>query len=87
MSINDLCWVGNGAHKETFSARVSAILGSFADFTESWGEYDRLFYFRFIKSYISKSIAIFRESGIRTLQKIIRTVAPFFSSPRPFLFS
>ncbi len=77
----------NGAYKETFSARVSAILGSFADFTESRGEYDRLSHFRFIKSYISKSIAIFRESGIRILEKIIRTVAPiFFITASLFVF-
>ena len=77
----------NGVNKETFSARVSSILGSFADFTERRGEYDRLSHFRFIKSYISKSIAIFRESGIRILERIIRTVAPiFFITAALFVF-
>ena len=61
-----------------FLQRLSAILGSFADFTESRDEYGRLSHFRFIKSYISKSIAIFRESGIRILKKIIRMVALIF---------
>ena len=70
--------ITNGAYRASFSTKLSAILGSFAYFTESRDEYDRLSHFRFIKSYISKSIAIFRESGIRILKKIARPVALIF---------
>jgi hypothetical protein len=69
--------ISYGAYRASFSKRLSAILGSFAEFTESRDEYGRLSHFRFIKSYISKSIAFFRESGIRILKKIIRTTVRF----------
>ena len=79
--------IPNGAYRASFSIKLSAILGSFADFTESRDEHDQLSYFRFIKSYISKSIAIFRESSIRILEKTIRTVAPiFFITASLFVF-
>jgi len=79
--------IPNGAYRASFSIKLSAILGSFTDFTESRDEYDRLSHFRFIKSYISKSIAIFRESGIRILKKIIRTVVLiFFITASLFVF-
>ena len=79
--------IPNGAYRASFSTRVSAILGSFAEFTESRDEYGRLSHFRFIKSYISKTIIIFRESGIRILKKIIRTTARFsFITASLFVF-
>jgi hypothetical protein len=79
--------ISNGAYRASFSKKLSALLGSFADFTESRDAYDQLSHFRFIKSYISKSIAIFRGSGIRILEKIIRTVAPiFFITASLFVF-
>ena len=79
--------ISNGAYRASFSTRLSAILGSFAEFTESRDEYGRLFHFRFIKSYISKTITIFRESGIRILKKIIRTTARFsFFTASLFVF-
>jgi hypothetical protein len=67
-----------GAYQASFAAKLFAILGSFADFTESRDEYNRLSHFRFIKSYFSKSIAVLRESGIRILKKIFRAVALIF---------
>ena len=70
--------IPNGAYRASFSIKLSAILDSFADFNESRDEHDQLSHFRFIKFYISKSIAIFRESGIRILKRIIRTVALIF---------
>ena len=70
--------IPNGAYQAFFSKRISAILSSFADFLKRRGESGRFFNFRCLKSYFPKSIAIFRESGIRILEKIIRTVALFF---------
>lgn len=79
--------IPNGAYRASFSTRLSAILGSFVEFTESRDEYGRLSHFRFIKSYISKTITIFRESGIRILKKIIRTTARFsFIAASLFVF-
>ena len=79
--------IPNSAYRASFSTKLFAILGSVADFTESRDEYDRLSRFRFIKSYISKSIAFFRESGIRILKKIICTVVLiFFITASLFVF-
>jgi hypothetical protein len=77
-----------GAYRASFSTKLFAILGSVTDFTESRDEYDRLSHLRFIKSYISKSIAVFRESGIRILKKIIRSVALiYFITASLFVFT
>jgi len=66
------------AYQASFVAKLFAILGSVAGFTESRDEYDRLSHYRFIKSYFSKSIAVLRKSGIRILKKIFHTVALIF---------
>lgn len=47
-----------------FSARIFPIFNSPENPAVSRGEHDRFFRFKFKKSYISKSIAIFRTSGI-----------------------
>ncbi|MFC1516705.1 hypothetical protein ACFL7E_08115 [Thermodesulfobacteriota bacterium] len=68
----------NGAHRETFFARLSSFLGSLANLSGSRVEHDRFFHFRFIKSYISKSIAFFRAFGIWVLKGITYTVTLIF---------
>jgi len=69
--------ISHVAYRASFSKRLSANLGSFAEFTERRDEYVRLLHFRFIKSYISNIISTLRESGISTLKKIIRSTAQF----------
>ena len=54
-----------GTQRRIFSARIFTIFNSPANPAASRGEHDRFFRFKFKKSYISKSIAIFRTSGIR----------------------
>jgi hypothetical protein len=66
------------AYQASFVAKLFAILGSVAGFTESRDEYDRLSHYRFIKSYFSKSIAVLRKSGVKILKKIFHTVALIF---------
>ena len=75
---NSEATVPNGAYRVSFSKRLSAILGSLADFLKSRGESARFSNFGCIKSYFSKSIAIIRESGIRIIKRIIRTVTIIF---------
>ena len=67
-----------GAYQTSFAAKLFAILGSFADLTESSDKYIRLPNSRFIKSYFSKNITVLRESGIKILKKIFRAVALIF---------
>jgi len=64
----------SGTYREIFSAGLSAILGSFANIARSRSENGRFSHFRFFKSYISKIITTFSESGIRIMKKTTRTI-------------
>jgi len=66
----------DGTQRRIFSARILPILDSFANPSASRGDHARFFRFKFIKSYISKIIAIFRTSGI--WKRITYTVALIF---------
>ena len=66
------------AYQTSFAVKLSTILSSIAGFTESRDDNDLLSYFRFIKSYFSKSIAVLSKSGIWILKKIFHTVAIIF---------
>ena len=70
--------IPNGAHRETFYTRLSSFLDSLANLSGSRLEHDRFFHLRFIKSYISKSIAVFRASCRWVLKGITYTIAFVF---------
>ena len=57
--------IPNGTQRGIFSERILPILDSLANPSASIGAHTCFFRFKFIKLYISKSIAIFRTSGIR----------------------
>lgn len=65
-----------GTQRRIFSARILPILDSLANPSASNGDHAHFLRFKFIKSYISKIIAIFRTSGI--LKRITYSVALIF---------
>ncbi|MBU1712792.1 MAG: hypothetical protein KKD47_06765 [Proteobacteria bacterium] len=68
--------IPDGKQRGIFSVRIFPILDSLANLSTSSGDHARFFRFKFIKSYISKIIAIFRTSGI--WKRITYTVALIF---------
>lgn len=68
--------ISDGIQRGIFSTKILPILDSLGNPAASRGEHARFFRFKFKKSYISKSIAIFRTSGIR--KRITYTVALIF---------
>ena len=67
--------IPNGAHRGIFFARLSAIWGSLSNQAGGRGEHDGIRRFKFIKSYISKSITIFRASYVTNMKRITYVIA------------